>query len=68
MKILGIIALIIIGPYVLATIGGIIWGIIEEFTKRITDEKDSIFTRFNVSIFLRLGTKCRLENLYPQSK
>lgn len=39
MKILGIIALIIIGPYVLATIGGIIWGIIEEFTKRITDEK-----------------------------
>ena len=33
MKILGIIALII-GPYVLATIGGIIWGIIEEFTKK----------------------------------
>ena len=34
MKILGIIPLIIIGPYVLATIGGIIWGIIEEFTKK----------------------------------
>lgn len=34
MKIIAIIALSIIGPYALATIGGIIWGIIEEFTKK----------------------------------